>query len=137
MLPRGLRNNNPLNIRHSASRWRGMREEQTDKCFVQFESMALGLRAAFCLLRSYSRRGLETPAEIVARWAPSTENNTEGYIRIVCRLTRGETLEAGQRYGMIKLGSRVDVYLPRDVKLAIKMGDQVYAGVSLLGAVER
>ena len=64
-----------------------MREEQTDKCFVQFESMALGLRAAFCLLRSYSRRGLETPAEIVARWAPSTENNTEGYIRNVCRLT--------------------------------------------------
>lgn len=87
MTARGLRNNNPLNIRHSASRWRGMREEQTDKCFVQFENMALGLRAAFCLLRSYSRRGLETPAEIVARWAPSTENNTEGYIRTVCRLT--------------------------------------------------
>ena len=72
-------------------------------------------------------------------WGPVLMVQIAGLVarRIVCRLTRGETLKAGQRYGMIKLGSRVDVYLPRDVKLAIKMGDQVYAGVSLLGAIER
>ena len=40
MKSRGLRNNNPLNIRHSADRWRGVRKEQTDPSFVQFESMA-------------------------------------------------------------------------------------------------
>lgn len=50
---RGIRNNNPLNIRHSASRWQGMRMEQTDKKFVQFESMAMGYRAAWRVLETY------------------------------------------------------------------------------------
>jgi hypothetical protein len=44
--PRGIRNNNPLNIRHSADQWQGACEEQKDKSFVQFKSMAYGYRAA-------------------------------------------------------------------------------------------
>lgn len=56
--------------------------------------------------------------------------------RIVCRLRRGDVLEAGQRYGMIRMGSRVDIYLPRDVILTAHMGDRVYAGVSPLGVME-
>lgn len=56
--------------------------------------------------------------------------------RIVCRLRRGEVLEGGQRYGMIRLGSRVDIYLPQDVRLLIKLGDQVYAGNSSLGVMD-
>ena len=50
---RGIRNNNPLNIRHSADRWQGAREEQTDKSFVQFTTMAYGYRAAWKVLESY------------------------------------------------------------------------------------
>mgnify|MGYP003533551919 FL=1 len=46
---RGIRNNNPLNIRLSADKWQGMREEQTDKAFVQFKSMAYGYRAAWII----------------------------------------------------------------------------------------
>lgn len=56
--------------------------------------------------------------------------------RIVCRLRRGEVLEAGQRYGMIRLGSRVDIYLPKDVRLTIKHGDKVRAGISSLGVMD-
>ena len=56
--------------------------------------------------------------------------------RVVCRLRRGEVLEGGQRYGMIRLGSRVDIYLPKDVRLLIKLGDQVYAGNSSLGVMD-
>ena len=56
--------------------------------------------------------------------------------RIVCRLRRGEVLEAGQRYGMIRLGSRVDIYLPKDVRLSIKHGDKVRAGISSLGVMD-
>ena len=56
--------------------------------------------------------------------------------RIVCRLRRGEVLEAGQRYGMIRLGSRVDIYLPKDVRLSIKHGDKVWAGISSLGVMD-
>jgi phosphatidylserine decarboxylase len=55
--------------------------------------------------------------------------------RIVCRLRRGDVLAAGERYGMIKLGSKVDIYLPKGVKLSIKVGDKVYAGKSVLGAM--
>ena len=46
-MTRGIKNNNPLNIRHSADQWQGAREEQTDKEFVQFTSMAYGYRAAW------------------------------------------------------------------------------------------
>ena len=76
---------------------------------------------------------------LATAWGPVLMVQIAGLVarRIVCRLARGDVLEAGQRYGMIKLGSRVDVYLPRNVKLNIKMGDQVYAGVSLLGVSER
>ena len=56
--------------------------------------------------------------------------------RIVCRLRRGEVLEVGQRYGMIRLGSRVDIYLPKDVRLLTKHGDKVYAGISSLGVMD-
>ena len=56
MKPRGIRNNNPLNIRRSTDRWVGVREEQTDKSFVQFKSMAYGYRAAWKTLQSYYNR---------------------------------------------------------------------------------
>lgn len=56
--------------------------------------------------------------------------------RIVCRLRRGDVLEAGQRCGMIKLGSRVDLYLPEDTVLKIKIGDKVKAGISCIGVIE-
>ena len=52
-MTRGQRNNNPLNIRHSADQWQGARKEQTDPSFVQFEAMAYGYRAAWKTLESY------------------------------------------------------------------------------------
>ena len=91
-LPRGLRNNNPLNIRHSASRWQGARVEQTDKAFVQFTSMTMGYRAAWRILETYykhfeAQHKPFTPRNIIYRWAPPNENNSEAYLRRVCRLT--------------------------------------------------
>ena len=92
MKTRGLRNNNPLNIRHSADRWQGARKEQTDQSFVQFESMAYGYRAAWKTLDTYYKRLKErkkhfTVENIIARWAPPTENDTQAYIHTVLRLT--------------------------------------------------
>ena len=91
-MKRGIRNNNPLNIRHSADRWLGAREEQTDKSFVQFESMAYGYRAVWKTLQSYYNRfcGQGKPfnvQHIISRWAPPSENDTEGYIRSVLSLS--------------------------------------------------
>ena len=92
MKPRGIRNNNPLNIRHSADQWQGVRQEQTDKSFVQFKSMAYGYRAAWKTLQSYYNRfclqgKAFTVRNIIHRWAPPNENETEAYIRTVLTLS--------------------------------------------------
>ena len=89
---RGIRNNNPLHIRLSADKWQGMREEQTDKAFVQFKSMAYGYRAAWIILQSYYNRFYVrskpfTVRNIISRWAPSKENDTESYIRSVLSIS--------------------------------------------------
>ncbi|MDR1120032.1 MAG: structural protein P5 [Dysgonamonadaceae bacterium] len=81
--PRGLRNNNPLNIRHSRDVFHGEICPGTDKSFKQFESAAYGYRAAFLTLGTYLKRGWNTLEKIISHWAPPTENNTEGYIKKV------------------------------------------------------
>ena len=92
MQTRGIRNNNPLNIRHSADRWQGAWIEQTDPSFVQFKSMAYGDRAAWRVLESYWKHFHRTKQpfnvkNIITRWAPPTENDTEAYIRTVLQIT--------------------------------------------------
>lgn len=83
-MSRGLRNCNPGNIRQSRSNFKGEVRPSRDSAFKQFESMAYGYRAMFVLLNSYHKRyGLTTIREMISRWAPPTENFTEGYIRLV------------------------------------------------------
>lgn len=53
--------------------------------------------------------------------------------RIVCRSRKGQRYAKGQRYGMIKLGSKVDVYIPLGVKLRVKVGQKVLAGKTCIG----
>ena len=83
--PRGLRNNNPGNIRRSKDKWFGLCQEQTDDAFFQFEHAKWGYRALIRILKNYRRRyGLQTVADMIRRWAPEHENNTAGYITRVC-----------------------------------------------------
>lgn len=83
MKPRGLRNNNPGNIRRSDTLYVG-EKESTDPEFKQFTSMAYGYRAMFMLLYTYQvRYGLNTLQSMIARYAPESENNTANYIRQV------------------------------------------------------
>lgn len=85
IIPRGIRNNNPLNIR-IGNTWLGERNNPTDPAFEEFVSIEYGLRAAFCILRRYIRRyHKDTVPAIVSTWAPASENNTQRYIDIVCR----------------------------------------------------
>lgn len=91
-MTRGLRNNNPLNIRHSADQWQGAATTQTDKSFVQFQNMAYGYRAAWKILDTYCLRFRRERLpyhvrNIITRWAPPSENDTEAYIRHVVRLS--------------------------------------------------
>lgn len=52
--------------------------------------------------------------------------------RIVCRADEGDELKRGERFGMIRFGSRVDVYIPEQYESAVKIGEQVFAGQSVL-----
>jgi len=90
MLPRGIRNNNPLNIRRTAKdQWKGLRAQQTDASFCQFERLEYGWRAAFYLLTRtyYHKYRLFTIRMIINKWAPPNENLTSTYIENVSRLT--------------------------------------------------
>lgn len=117
-LPRGLRNNNPLNIRHSASRWQGARVEQTDKAFVQFTSMKMGYRAAWRILETYykhfeAQHKPFTPRNIIYRWAPPEENDSEAYLRRVCQLTNLAGNEALVRPSRVSARGSQSIQSPR------------------------
>lgn len=84
--PRGIRNNNPGNIRWSNVEWRGLVPEgqRTDNTFCQFVDAFHGVRALALNLHTYwANHGLHTVRAIIERWAPPGENDTEAYIRCV------------------------------------------------------
>lgn len=83
MLTRGLRNNNPGNIRHGQP-WQGLAAAQNDAAFATFLSPEYGIRAMAVTLKTYANSyGINTVARIIARWAPASENNTLAYIASV------------------------------------------------------
>lgn len=85
MIARGIRNKNPGNLRHG-DKWQGMSSVQNDSEFITFDSMVYGLRALIKTLMTYhNKHGLNTVREIISRWAPSTENNTEAYVSSVAK----------------------------------------------------
>ena len=88
-IPRGIRNNNPLNIRRTGDQWKGLSKTQSDRSFCQFETLEYGWRAAFYLLTKtyFARYHLQTIRQIISRLAPESENNTRAYIENVSRLT--------------------------------------------------
>jgi phosphatidylserine decarboxylase len=56
--------------------------------------------------------------------------------RIVCRVREGEMLERGQRVGLMKFGSRMDVFLPVDATLRVEVGQRVIGGETVLATLE-
>ena len=56
--------------------------------------------------------------------------------RAVCRAEVGDILMRGERYGIIKFSSRLDIYLPQDVRIAVNMGDTVKAGETVLASLK-
>ena len=56
--------------------------------------------------------------------------------RVVCRVRTGDRLAAGERFGIIRFGSRADVVLPHEVRISVRPGDRVRAGETILGVLE-
>lgn len=144
MDPRGIRNNNPGNIRHSADPWQGLSPQQTDAAFLQFQTPEHGIRAIVRTLHTYrDRHGLTTPEGIIGRWAPPNENNTNAYVDFVAQqLGRGRadaldlnderTVLALTRAIIQKENGRVpydDETLLRGIRMGLTPGDvQAVAG---------
>lgn len=86
-LPRGIRNNNPLNLRITNTPWQGKKTPNTDGVFEQFESLEMGIRAAMVNIRTMIRRDrLDTIEKLIPRWAPASDGNNENsYIFYVCK----------------------------------------------------
>ena len=84
-MSRGLRNNNPGNIRQNSDNFLGEVKPSSDPAFKQFESIEYGYRAIFVTLNTYQKKyGLSTIRAMISRWAPPKDNNdTEAYIRSV------------------------------------------------------
>ena len=92
-LPRGIRLHNPGNIR-KGDRWKGLDTPSDDGSFCRFKSAPYGIRALAVVLETYQDRRLaadgsaiDTVREVVERWAPPVENDTESYIHSVRQAT--------------------------------------------------
>lgn len=101
---RGIRNNNPGNIRFdSRNNWQGQIGKDSDG-FVIFDTPLNGLRASAKLLRNKMNKGQNTIAALVSSWAPATENNTPAYIAAVARslgVSAGARLNATHLQGLL------------------------------------
>lgn len=85
MTPRGIRNNNPGNIRRTDINWRG-ELVGGDPAFETFDTPEHGIRALAKVLQSYQRKyKINTIRKAIARYAPTSENDTEAYVTSVSK----------------------------------------------------
>ncbi len=85
--PRGIRNNNPGNIRHGAN-WQGLNKDgrKIDPAFCVFTAPIYGIRALAKVLTNYKKiHNLYTVRQIISRYAPPNENQTTAYIQSVAK----------------------------------------------------
>jgi phosphatidylserine decarboxylase len=85
-----------------------------DKASLENEQTELGIE------NDHGRIILKQIAGIIAR-------------RIVCKVKPGDSVKAGERFGMIKFGSRVDHFLPENVEIKVKLDQKVKAGETIIG----
>lgn len=95
-----------------------------------FKKMAFGTRASKLNERSYL--GIEGDIKVLLV-------QVAGFIarKIVTYPKEGDFLKRGERIGIIKFGSRVELYLPTTVELSVKVGDKVRAGETILGVIKK
>lgn len=92
MTVRGVRNNNPGNIR-VGSKWQGLMDEwemtpeqKAEKAFCVFQTPKWGFRAMAKIFLTYrEKHGAKTIRQAITRWAPPNENNTEAYVAAVAK----------------------------------------------------
>jgi len=56
--------------------------------------------------------------------------------RIICYAKPGDTIKAGERYGLIRFGSRVDIFLPKNAEIKVKVGDKIKGAEDIIGVLK-
>lgn len=131
-MPRGIRNNNPGNIREGEldrTQWLGERDTDDDAAFEEFRSAEDGIRAMAVIIKNWRRLyGIFTLADIITRWAPPSENDTQAYIASVAR-----------RSGLVPFQIITDAELPRLIEAMIlhENGVQPYTFAQIEDGVSR
>lgn len=133
--PRGIRNNNPLNIRRTQSKWLGEVDSlkgQRDAAFCQFSSLVYGYRAAGKLLQTYQTKyKLYVLNQIIGRWAPPCENNTRSYATTVANQMTKEL------WTPIYVASLLDLVKDRATLRALLVSMHLVENGQLPSAIER
>jgi phosphatidylserine decarboxylase len=101
-------------VRHTAGRFLAAYRD---------EASELNERCAIALQGEAARVGVTQIAGVLAR-------------RIVCRARRGDKLEAGERYGLIRFGSRTDLVVPQGTEIRVRVGDRVRGGETIIGVLK-
>ncbi|MGH7357011.1 MAG: phosphatidylserine decarboxylase, partial [Candidatus Rokuibacteriota bacterium] len=86
------------------------------------EASELNERCTIALQGEAARVGVRQIAGVLAR-------------RIVCRARPGDKLEAGERYGLIRFGSRTDLFVPVGTEIRVRVGDRVRGGETIMGVL--
>lgn len=129
-IPRGVRNNNPGNIR-IGDNWQGLAPMQEDGSFCQFSDAKYGIRAlAYLLLKSYHiKRGLNTVRKIINRWAPPSENDTASYVMQVAKAMQvgaDEAIDLTKEFALAGLVAAI---------IKHENGAQPYSGLQIMAGV--
>lgn len=139
-IPRGIRNNNPGNIRWSNDQWKGLipKDQANDKSFCVFRTPEYGIRAMTRILRRYTqypgipnvgKPNIDTVREIISRWAPPNENNTEAYIQSVAKsvgVAANSPIDVFDNAIMLKLLKAI---------IAHENGQQPYSDAQILAGI--
>lgn len=134
-MSRGLRNNNPGNIRKGGDTFQFEKLPSTDAAFKQFMNMPSGYRAMFVTLCTYLTLGHNTITKIISRWAPDNENDTAAYIKRVVKLSGVKAdkvlspSDGDQIIQIVAAMSEVENAVPavmRDVEDGFRMQKRIY-----------
>ncbi len=135
-LPRGYRNNNPLNVRkNAANAWKGKVVPGSDPAFEQFITMAYGYRCALYLIRKFIRAGHNTLLKLITeKWAPwgDGNNNPTNYANFVANgvgISPNAKLDPNNREQLCKIAYWMAW---KENGSAPSSMDDIYAGWALL-----
>lgn len=140
-LPRGIRNNNPGNIRVGSSPWIGKvpMSENTDGAFEQFYFYVHGVRAMIKLLKNYVNSGRNTIRKILYYYAPPSDgNNTENYIQSVSSSTGispDMLIDPENKEKMFKLAQSMAYHENGQEAITRNIFDEAWAMVSGIGKI--